>query len=79
MLDPLLHGRADVQREHLATLRAVLDHGGVNEAAARLAVHRNTVAYRIRRIEALTGWNVADPELRLALLVALRIVQNDQV
>ncbi len=76
LLRPLLEGRPDVRREHLATLRAVLDGGGVNEAAAALGVHRNTVAYRLRRIEAITGWHIADPELRLPLGVALRLVQD---
>jgi purine catabolism regulator len=78
LLEPLLAGRADVRRERLATLRALLDHGGVNEAAHALGVHRNTVAYRIRRIEAVTGWRLADPELRLPLSIALRLVQKDQ-
>jgi hypothetical protein len=77
LLDPLLRGRADVRREHLATLRAMLDHGGVNEAAVALGVHRNTVAYRARRIEELTGWRLSDPEIRLPLAVALRLVQDD--
>jgi hypothetical protein len=77
LLEPLLAGRADVRREHLATLRALLDHGGVNEAAAALGVHRNTVAYRIRRIEELTGWRLGDPEIRLPLAVALRLVQYE--
>ncbi|MFL5680031.1 MAG: PucR family transcriptional regulator [Chloroflexota bacterium] len=78
LLEPLLSGRADVRREHLATLRAVLDHPGLAEAAAALGVHRNTVAYRVRRIEAVTGWQIADPELRLPLAVALRLVQTEQ-
>jgi purine catabolism regulator len=77
LLEPLLAGRADIRREHLATLRALLNHGGVNEAAAALGVHRNTIAYRVRRIEELTGWRLADPEIRLPLAVALRLVQDD--
>ncbi len=76
-LEPLLIGRLDVRREHLATLRALLDYGGINESAAALGVHRNTVAYRLRRIEALTGWRLADPEIRVSLAVALRVVQID--
>lgn len=79
MLAPILTGRADVQRERLQTLRAVLERGGINEAAEALGVHRNTIAYRLRRIEALTGWRLTDPELRLPLAAAVRIVQDDQV
>jgi purine catabolism regulator len=76
LLEPLLAGRRDVRREHLATLRALLDHDGVSEAAAALGVHRNTVAYRARRIEELTGWRLSDPEIRLPLAVAIRLVQE---
>jgi DNA-binding PucR family transcriptional regulator len=67
-----------VRREHLETLRAVLDRPGIAEAAAELGVHRNTVAYRLRRIEGLTGWRLVDPDLRLALSMAVRLVQDDQ-
>ena len=31
------------------------------------------------RIEALAGWRLADPELRLPLSVAVRIVQEEQI
>lgn len=76
LLAPLLGGRPDVQREHLETLRAILDHGEIAAAAAALGVHRNTVAYRIARIQDLTGWDLMDPDLRLALAVALRVVHT---
>ncbi|MBI2763974.1 MAG: helix-turn-helix domain-containing protein [Chloroflexi bacterium] len=76
LLGPLLAGRADVRRARLATLRAVLDHEGLGEAATSLAVHRNTIAYRLRRIETISGWNLADPDVRLAVSIALRIVQD---
>lgn len=76
LLEPLSTGRPDVQREHIATLRALLEHGGPGEAAMALGVHRNTVTYRLRRIESITGWNLADPDVRLAVLIALRFVQN---
>lgn len=79
LLQPLLESRSDVRREHLATLRAVLDQPGLAEAAVALSVHRNTVAYRVRRIEQLTGWRLTDPELRLPLALAVRLVQEDQV
>jgi PucR family transcriptional regulator, purine catabolism regulatory protein len=79
VLAPLLDARPDVRRERLETLRAVLGHGGVGEAAAALGVHRNTVAYRLRRIEAATGWQLADAQLRLPLAAALEFVQEDQI
>jgi purine catabolism regulator len=79
LLAPLLDARPDVRRERLQTLRALLGHGGVGEAAAALGVHRNTIAYRLRRIEAATGWRLADPDLRLPLTAALELVQEDQV
>jgi PucR-like helix-turn-helix protein len=78
LLEPILAGRPDVRRERLATLRAVLDHDGINEAAAALGVHRNTIAYRVGRIEAATGWQLSDPELRLPLAIAVRLVQEEQ-
>jgi DNA-binding PucR family transcriptional regulator len=76
ILEPLLSGRPDVRAEHLATLRAYLERGGVGEAAATLGIHRNTAAYRLRRIEERTGWELADPDVRLAIGVALRVVQD---
>ena len=76
LLEPLLAGRTDVRTEHLATLRAVLDRGGLGEAATALGVHRNTVAYRLRRIEVITGWDLTDPDVRFALSTALRLVHN---
>jgi hypothetical protein len=78
LLDPLLAGRPASVRERLATLRAVLDHGAPGEAASRLGIHRNTLAYRVRNLEARTGWDLADPDLRLALSVAVRVVQSAQ-
>ncbi len=77
LLAPLLVGRPALVRERLATLRAVLEASGPAEAAARLGVHRNTVAYRLRRIEALSGWNPTDPDLRLPLAVAIYLVQSE--
>ncbi|MER3488081.1 MAG: hypothetical protein C4307_04850, partial [Chloroflexota bacterium] len=56
---------------------AVLEASGPAEAALRLGVHRNTVAYRLRRIEAITGWDPSDPELRLALALAVYLVQSE--
>jgi hypothetical protein len=78
LLQPLVGGRGGRNGDALATLRAVLDHDGLAEAATALGVHRNTLAYRLARIEERTGWRLADPMLRFSLGVALRIVQSAQ-
>ncbi len=58
----------------LATLRAWLS-GGCSTAAAAgaLVVHRNTVSYRLGRIEQLTGRTLRDTSVRLELQLALTI------
>jgi purine catabolism regulator len=79
LLAPLLAGRPAVQQARVATLRAVLESPSLGEAAARLGVHRNTIAYRVARLERMGGWDLSDPDLRFALLLAARLVHDDQV
>lgn len=79
LLEPLLVGSELTQTRRLETLRAILDRDAAGEAASILGVHRNTITYRLRRIEELGGWDLRDPELRLALAIAVRIVQSAQV
>jgi len=58
----------------LATLRAWLSAGCSTAAAAdALVVHRNTVTYRLGRIEQLTGRTLRDSNVRLELQLALTI------
>jgi len=78
LLEPLEIGSPAARRERRTTLRAVIERPGLAEAASALGVHRNTLAYRIRRIETLTGWELSDPELRVALIIALELVQSDE-
>lgn len=78
LLAPILVGRPDVQQERLDTLAAVLASPSLAEAAARLRVHRNTIAYRVQRLEERADWDLTDPELRVALLLAVRVMQNAQ-
>ena len=55
------------------TLRAYLETGGSQaEASNRLGIHRNTLAYRLRRIGELIGRDVGDPTSWLTLHLALR-------
>jgi hypothetical protein len=78
LLSPILESREERRRDRLATLRAVLESPSLGEAAARLGVHRNTVAYRVGRLEQLGGWDLTDPDLRFALALAVRLVQDEQ-
>jgi purine catabolism regulator len=55
------------------TLRAYLETGGSHaDASNRLGIHRNTLAYRLRRIGELIGRDVGDPRTWLTLHLALR-------
>lgn len=78
LLGPILVGRPEVQRDRLETLQAVLGSASLGEAATRLRVHRNTVAYRVARLETLGDWDLSDPDLRFTLELATRIMQNAQ-
>jgi hypothetical protein len=60
----------------LGTLEAWYGSGGSTaEAGERLHCHRNTVLYRLRRIERLTGRTVADPVQGAELYLALQAVR----
>lgn len=60
--------------ELLPTLEAFFAaDNSLAETAARLHLHRNTVAYRLRRIEQISGHQLSDPETRLALHLGLRV------
>lgn len=56
----------------LATLDAVIDSdGSPTHAAQRLYCHRNTVIYRLQRIQSVTGRRITDPRDRLLIALAL--------
>ncbi len=58
----------------LQTLGAYLaTNGSPTDAAARLHLHRNTVLYRLGRIEDLLAVDLRDAEVRLSLHLALKI------
>jgi len=58
----------------LQTLGAYLaTNGSPTDAADRLHLHRNTVLYRLGRIEDLLGVDLRNAEVRLALHLALKI------
>jgi len=60
----------------LATVEAWLDAGGSATAAGQaLFCHPNTVRYRLRRVEELTGRSVDVPRAAAELAVALRALR----
>ncbi|GAB2860757.1 PucR family transcriptional regulator ligand-binding domain-containing protein [Actinocorallia aurea] len=75
--DRLLRPLQDYDDEHnsdlVATLAAFLDHSGSwNRCAAALHLHVNTLRYRIRRVEELTGRDLSTLEDRVDFFLALR-------
>jgi DNA-binding PucR family transcriptional regulator len=55
------------------TLAQYLDHGGNYDSTAEsLTIHRSTLRYRLKSIRQITGFDLADPEIRLNLHVATR-------
>jgi purine catabolism regulator len=60
--------------EFLLTLEAFFEeHGNLTRTAKRLHVHRNTLLYRMDRIREISGIDLNNPEVRLAVHLALRI------
>ncbi len=58
----------------LQTLEAYFRyHGSPSEMAREMHLHRNTLLYRLRRIQDITGIDLEDAETGLALHLALRI------
>ena len=69
----LLERDARQNTQLVETLRAYLDaFGDVAVAADKLAIHHNTLRYRLQRLREIPGLDLADPEQRLALQLQLR-------
>lgn len=77
--DPRLDALTDYDHRHGGELRAsaaayLAEHGDVRRAAEGLRVHPNTLRYRLRRVERITGLDLrnASDRLLLELQVAIR-------
>lgn len=76
--DDQVRALLDYDRRTGAGLMRTLDaffrcHGSPTEMAALLHLHRNTVLYRLRRIEEIGRLRLDDPETRLNLHLCLRV------
>src|SRR5262249_51819893 len=59
--------------DYVRTLTSVLENfGNAQRVAKELHIHENTVRYRIKRIAEITGVDLADGDVRLALELELR-------
>ncbi|MGH2755890.1 MAG: PucR family transcriptional regulator [Actinomycetota bacterium] len=71
---PLITSDRESGTSYLAALGAYFDSfGDYTAAAARLHIHPNTLRYRLRRAQEITGVKLSDPEDRLALMLLLRL------
>ena len=73
-IEPLIEHDRKNNSDYYHTLEYYLEsNGSVSQTADELFIHRNTLNYRLRRIEEILGQNLSDSETRLKLLLALRI------
>ncbi len=69
-----IYGALKGQKELLDTCVAFLDSGSSTEATARaLFIHPNTVRYRIKRIQDVSGYNPADAREAYILRIAITL------
>ncbi len=83
LVRPLSEYDGERRADLLRTLRVYfLSGANASETADRLFLHRNSLLYRLERIQALTGLNLKEPEARLALqlgLLAMEKGEDDEV
>ena len=77
VLGPLLEYERANDTDYLTTLTAYFrENNSPQRTAKRLHMHANTVAYRIRRIEEITGMTLSSYADRLVVQVAVEIVNG---
>lgn len=80
VLEPLLAYDARTGSDLTTTLKTYVESGGNLAATAdRLFLHRNSVAYRLQRIQDLAGMDPRDRRTRLLLLVAFAVTDPTMV
>lgn len=73
-LDKLIEYDQKNESRLLETLESLVNNlGARNTTAACLFLHRNTLMYRIKKIEKLTGYNLSSPNSIIELALALRL------
>ena len=72
-IGPLLENESVKSKELLLTLEVILQSESLEKAAENLHVHRKTIDFRRRKIEMLLQVRLDNPEIRLSLIIALKI------
>ncbi len=76
VIGPLVQYDKDHRSALVQTLDAYFNHhGNISQTAETLYIHRNTLLYRLERIQELTGHDLARANMRLALHLALKFWQ----
>ena len=65
------------KKDYLQTLYILISHGfNQVEAAGELGIHRMTLAYRLKRIQEMTGLRLSDPEQVFHVTISLKLLQS---
>ena len=76
IIGPLVRYDEDHRGSLVQTLNAYFTHhGNISQTAESLFVHRNTLLYRMERIQELTGQDLNNSDMRLALHLSLKLWQ----
>jgi len=71
------------QKNHLNLLQTLAsylaNHQNIAATARKLYIHRNTLIYRIERIEVILGVDITDPNIALSLQLALKFYQENEL
>ena len=79
LIEPLLAHDLDRRSDLVRTLRVYFAAGAnASEAADRLFLHRNSMLYRLARIQRLTSLDLKDPRARLVLQLGLLSIDEPE-
>ena len=74
-IDRLIGSDREGGTSYIEALRCFFDaFGDYTAAAAKLHIHPNTLRYRLRKAQDLSGVTLDDPEERLALMLLIRVL-----
>ena len=79
LVEPLVRYDRERGSDLVRTLRVYLACGfNASEAADKLFLHRNSMLYRLARIEKLTGADLKNPRIGLILQLGLLAVEGEE-